>query len=196
MFSPVNIIRSVASLVDSDTIVCTDVGQHQMWVAQYYPFSRPRTILSSGGLGTMGFGLPAAIGAALANPEKKVILFTGDGSLLMNIQELATLADLNLNLTIILFNNGHLGLVRQQQELFYDKNYIASRFDTNPDFRTIAEGFGITSYDLKDYDSPISILSRALNEQKSCLINVPIHYSHNVLPIVPPGAANIESIGE
>lgn len=194
LFCPANIIKSVASLVDSDAIVCTDVGQHQMWVAQYYPFSRPRTLLSSGGLGTMGFGLPAAIGAALANPERKVILFTGDGSLLMNIQELATLADLNLNLTIILFNNGHLGMVRQQQELFYDKNYIASRFATNPDFRTIAEGFGITSYDLKDYDSPVHILSRALKEENSCLVNVPIHYSNNVMPIVPPGAANIESI--
>lgn len=194
-FSPVNIIRSVAALVNSDAIICTDVGQHQMWVAQYYPFSSPRTLLSSGGLGTMGFGLPAAIGAALANPERKVILFTGDGSLLMNIQELATLADLNLDLTIILFNNGHLGLVRQQQELFYDKNYIASRFATNPDFRVIAEGFGITSYDLKDYcDSPVQILSRALAEQKACFVNVPIHYSHNVMPIVPPGAANIESI--
>jgi acetolactate synthase-1/2/3 large subunit len=194
MFSPANLIRSVAALVDSDTIVCTDVGQHQMWVAQYYPFSRPRTLLSSGGLGTMGFGLPAAIGAALANPERKVILFTGDGSLLMNIQELATLADLNLNLTIILFNNGHLGLVRQQQELFYDKNYIASRFVTNPDFNAIAEGFGITSYNLEDYNLPVHILSRALNEPKSCLINVPIDYSHNVMPIVPPGAANIESV--
>lgn len=194
LFSPATIIRSVAALVNTDAIVCTDVGQHQMWVAQYYPFSRPRTLLSSGGLGTMGFGLPAAIGAALANPEKKVILFTGDGSLLMNIQELATLADLNLNLTIILFNNGHLGLVRQQQELFYNKNYIASRFTTNPDFRTIAQGFGITSYDLEDYDSPAELLSRALTEQKPCFVNVPILYSHNVMPIVPPGAANIESI--
>ncbi len=193
-FYPANIIRSVAALVDSNTIVCTDVGQHQMWVAQNYPFSRPRTLLSSGGLGTMGFGLPAAIGAALANPERKVILFTGDGSLLMNIQELATLADLNLNLTIILFNNGHLGLVRQQQELFYDKNYIASRFATNPDFRAIAEGFGITSFDLGRYGSPVQILSEALTCQKPCFINVPIHYSHNVMPIVPPGAANIESI--
>jgi len=112
----------------------------------------------------------------------------------MNIQELATLADLNLNLTIILFNNGHLGLVRQQQELFYDKNYIASRFATNPDFRAIAEGFGITSFDLGRYGSPVQILSEALTCQKPCFINVPIHYSHNVMPIVPPGAANIESI--
>lgn len=194
LFNPANIIRSVGALVNSDTIISTDVGQHQMWVAQMYPFSKPRTLLTSGGLGTMGFGLPAAIGAAYANPDKKVVLFTGDGSLLMNIQELATLADLNLNLTIILLNNGHLGLVRQQQELFYSGNYIASRFATNPDFKAIAEGFGITSYDLNNHQSPISLLSRALSEQKPCFINVPIHHSHNVMPIVPPGAANIESI--
>ena len=195
-FYPANIIKSVGALVSSDTIICTDVGQHQMWVAQMYPFSQPRTLLTSGGLGTMGFGLPAAIGAAIANPDKKVVLFTGDGSLLMNIQELATLADLNLNITIILFNNGHLGLVRQQQELFYDQNYIASRFATNPDFKTIAEGFGLTSYDLEGQDSVVPILSRAFAEQYPTFINVPIHHSHNVMPIVPPGAANIESIEE
>lgn len=194
LFYPASIIKSVGALVNSDTIISTDVGQHQMWVAQMYPFSNPRTLLTSGGLGTMGFGLPAAIGAAYANPDKKVVLFTGDGSLLMNIQELATLADLNLNLTIILLNNGHLGLVRQQQELFYSGNYIASRFATNPDFRAIAEGFGITSYDLSDLESPIQLLSKALSEKKPCFINVPINHSHNVMPIVPPGAANIESI--
>lgn len=195
-FNPANIIKSVGTLADSDTIISTDVGQHQMWVAQYYPFSKPRTLLTSGGLGTMGFGLPAAIGAAQANPDKKVVLFAGDGSILMNIQELATLADLNLNLTVILMNNGHLGLVRQQQELFYDGNYIASRFTTNPDFAAIAEGFGITSYDLNGESSPVPVLSRALSERKPCFVNVPIHHGHNVMPMVPPGAANIDSIGE
>lgn len=195
-FHPANVIKAVGALVDADTIIATDVGQHQMWVAQAYPFSRPRTLLTSGGLGTMGFGLPAAIGAAQANPDKKVVLFTGDGSLLMNIQELATLADLNLNLTIVLFNNGHLGLVRQQQELFYNRNYMASQFVTNPDFTTIAQGFGITSYDLSKESSPIPQLTKALKQQSPCFINVPIHHGHNVMPMVPPGAANIESIGE
>jgi acetolactate synthase-1/2/3 large subunit len=124
---PYRVVGTVAAHADCDTIITTDVGQHQMWVAQSYPFRKPRTLLTSGGLGTMGFGLPAAIGAALANPQKRVVCFSGDGSLLMNIQELATLADHELNVTIILFNNGHLGLVRQQQELFFGENYIASK---------------------------------------------------------------------
>ncbi|NLE01365.1 MAG: acetolactate synthase large subunit, partial [Fibrobacter sp.] len=132
---------------------------------------------------------------AYANPDKKVVCFTGDGSLLMNIQELATLADLNLNLAVILFNNGHLGLVRQQQEMFYNQNFIASQFTRNPDFITIAEGFGIRSYDLESTDEPVSLLAKALSEKGPCLINVPIQHSLKVLPMVPPGAANIDSIG-
>ena len=149
---PHNLLKTVSSLSSPDTIVTTDVGQHQMWVAQIYPFNNPRTFLSSGGLGTMGFGLPAAIGAAFANPDKPVLCFTGDGSLLMNIQELATLADYKLNVKVIVFNNGSLGLVRQQQELFYSGNYIASNFITNPDFELIARGFGIESINLGDED--------------------------------------------
>jgi acetolactate synthase-1/2/3 large subunit len=195
-FDPVNIIKSVNALVDSDTIVATDVGQHQMWVAQSYPFSIPRTLLTSGGLGTMGFGFPTAIGAAYANPGKKIVCFSGDGSILMNIQELATLADLDLNVTIILLNNGHLGLVRQQQELFYNENYIASRFATSPNFKAIAEGFGIKSYDLANEAEPIKMLAQALAETKPCFVNVPIPHATNVLPMVPPNCANCDSIGE
>ena len=116
---PIDAIRTAHSLAPAGTIVCTDVGQHQMWVAQGYPFAEPGTFLTSGGLGTMGFGLPAAIGAALANPGRRVLCISGDGSFQMNIQELATLAELGLPVTILLLNNGHLGLVRQQQELFY-----------------------------------------------------------------------------
>jgi len=196
LYHPINIIKSVSRLADPDTIVATDVGQHQMWVAQAYPFQRPRTLLSSGGLGTMGFGMPAAMGAAFANPGKRIICFSGDGSLLMNIQELATLADWQLDVTIILFKNGHLGLVRQQQELFYEQNYIASRFMTNPDFVAIARGFGIRGYDLaKDGSDPASIFKMALAEPGPCLISVPIDEAENVYPMVPPGKANIEMIG-
>jgi acetolactate synthase-1/2/3 large subunit len=166
-----------------------------MWVAQVYPFSIPRTFLTSGGLGTMGFGLPAAIGAALANPNRKVICFSGDGSILMNIQELATLAELNLNITIILLNNGHLGLVRQQQELFYNGNYIASKFDKEPDFAAIAKGFGIESFDLAACSDPETALQDALTQSQPCFINVPIDYKELVKPMVPPGKANIEMIG-
>ena len=192
----INIIKTIGGLAAPDTIVATDVGQHQMWVAQAYPFQRPRTLLTSGGLGTMGFGLPAAIGAALANPGKRIVCFSGDGSLLMNIQELATLADWQLDVTIILFQNGHLGLVRQQQELFYGQNYIASKFMTNPDFAVIARGFGIRGYDLTGESGEFaSIFQTALTEPGPCLINVPIDHTENVFPMVPPGKANYEMIG-
>lgn len=193
---PYNLIHYVESIVPESAIITTDVGQHQMWVAQYYPFKKPRTLLTSGGLGTMGFGLPTALGAAFANPQKRIICFSGDGSILMNIQELATLADYNLNVTIILFNNGHLGLVRQQQELFFNKNYIASKFITNPDFCTIAQGFGIRSYDLDGESNIKAVLQKALRQEGPCVINVPISHDLNVLPMVPPGAANYESIGD
>jgi acetolactate synthase-1/2/3 large subunit len=195
VFHPLNLIRTIGSLAPEDAIITTDVGQHQMWVAQVYPFSHPRTLLTSGGLGTMGFGLPAAIGAALANPTRKIVCFTGDGSILMNIQELATLAELKLNITIVLLNNGHLGLVRQQQELFYSGNYIASKFDKGPDFSLIAKGFGIDSFDLSNIIDPESALQDALSMNKPCFINVPIDYKELVTPMVPPGKANIEMIG-
>jgi acetolactate synthase-1/2/3 large subunit len=192
---PFNIIRNVQSIVDKDAIIATDVGQHQMWVAQFYPFSKPRTLLTSGGLGTMGFGLPAALGAAFANPEKRVVCFSGDGSILMNIQELATLADYELNVTVILMNNGHLGLVRQQQELFFQQNYIASKFMKNPDFVAIAKGFGIRSFDLSREPDLLGALKISLTEKGPCFVNVPTQFSLNVLPMVPPGAANTNSIG-
>ncbi len=192
---PINLIRTISNLVKPDTIITTDVGQHQMWVAQAYPFQYPRTLLTSGGLGTMGFGLPAAIGAALVNPDKRIVCISGDGSFLMNIQELATLADLNLNITTIIMNNGHLGLIRQQQELFYEKNYIAAKFISNPDFAAIARNFGIRSYDLEGMENPMAVLSESLTKPGSCVVNAPIHYAENVCPIVPPGAANYEMIG-
>ncbi|AKL95865.1 acetolactate synthase large subunit [Clostridium aceticum] len=187
---PLNIIKRISDLVDDDTIITTDVGQHQMWVAQAYPFKKPRRLLTSGGLGTMGFGLPTAIGAALANPDKKVICISGDGSFLMNIQELATLADLNLNIKVIILNNGGLGMVRQQQELFFQGNYIASSFITNPDFTGIATHFGIKGYALSHLDGGEGFLEEFLLAEGPCVINIPIACSENVMPIVPPGAAN------
>ncbi len=195
LFHPINIIQRLGNLADADAIITTDVGQHQMWVAQSYPFKVPRTLLTSGSLGTMGFGLPAAIGAALVNPGKRVLCFSGDGSLLMNLQELATLADWQLDITIILFNNGHLGLVRQQQELFYGQNYIASRFRTSPDFAAIARDFGIRGYDLQDDKESIFLLRQYISEPGPCLVNVPVNYAANVYPMVPPGKAIYEMIG-
>jgi acetolactate synthase-1/2/3 large subunit len=142
----------------------------------------------------MGFGLPAAIGAALAEPERPVVCFTGDGSLLMNVQELATAAEEGVNVKVILLNNGHLGLVRQQQQLFYGGRYSASRFHAAPDFATIARGFGVAAYDLGTSNDPGVILAEALRVPGPCLVNVPIAAEENVYPMVPPGAANRDMI--
>ena len=192
---PANIIPFVGSKVPNDTIITTDVGQHQMWVAQRYPFKNPKAFLTSSGLGTMGFGLPVAIGAALANKDKTIVCFSGDGSILMNIQELATLADFNLNVKVIILNNHHLGLVRQQQELFYNEHYIASHFISNPNFKIIAEGFGIQSCDLGNEEDPLKKLEEILSIKGPCVINIPIEETENVLPMVAPGKSNIEMIG-
>ncbi|MCE5221651.1 MAG: biosynthetic-type acetolactate synthase large subunit [Clostridium sp.] len=192
---PANIITFVGSKVPSDTIVTTDVGQHQMWVAQRYPFKDSKAFLTSSGLGTMGFGLPVAIGAALTNKDKTIVCFSGDGSILMNIQELATLADFNLNVKVIILNNHHLGLVRQQQELFYNEHYIASHFISNPNFKIIAEGFGIQSCDLSNEEDPLGKLEKILSIKGPCVINIPISEVENVLPMVAPGNSNIEMIG-
>ena len=191
---PVNLCRFLGEMLPDDAIVTTDVGQHQMWVAQAFPFSRPRSLLTSGGLGTMGFGLPAAIGAALAAPGRRVVCVSGDGSILMNIQELATLAELDLPVAVLVCNNAHLGLVRQQQELFYGQRYSASRFLGAPDFSAIARGFGLRGVTLDPDGDPLGELAAALAQPGPVLIDVPIHETTNVLPMVPPGAANHQTI--
>jgi acetolactate synthase-1/2/3 large subunit len=191
---PLNAIAALAAQLPADAIVTTDVGQHQMWVAQAYPFRRPRTLLTSGGLGTMGFGLPAAIGAALAAPGRRVACVSGDGSILMNLQELATLAELGLPVAVLVFNNAQLGLVRQQQELFYGQRYAASRFERGPDFTAIARGFGIRSARLDTDSDPLGTLAEMLAQPGPCLIDVPIAEAANVFPMVPPGAANHQTL--
>jgi acetolactate synthase I/II/III large subunit len=193
--NPTNLCQFLGDVLASDTIVTTDVGQHQMWMAQAYPVRRPRTFLTSGGLGTMGFGLPAAIGAALAAPDWRVVCVSGDGSILMNIQELATLAELNLPVAVVIFNNAHLGLVRQQQELFYDQRYEASRFHAQPDFAAMARAFGVRGVriDSQAHD-PLADLATALAAPGPCVIDVPIHEAINVYPMVPPGAANHQTL--
>ncbi|MBN1798305.1 MAG: biosynthetic-type acetolactate synthase large subunit [Spirochaetales bacterium] len=193
---PLALLKQINSSLPANTIVTTDVGQHQMWTAQGYGFSKPRTLLTSGGLGTMGFGLPAAIGAALANPDKNILCISGDGSLYMNIQELVTLAELDLNITIILFNNNQLGLVRQQQELFYDKIYAASCFEKQMDFAVLAEAFGIKAVKLTEADDVTAVLKQAGKESGPMLIEIPISGTENVYPIVAPGKANREMVFE
>ncbi len=187
------LVGRLAALAPEDCIVTVDVGQHQMWAAQWWPVRRPRTFLTSGGLGTMGFSLPAAMGAALANPGASVIVLTGDGSLLMNIQELATIAECGLEVKICVFNNGSLGLVRQQQELFYGQRFVASRFGARPDFAAIARAFGIPG-------STISIphdeeaLERAFSTPGPVLLDIEVAETQNVYPMVPPGKSNVEAI--
>ncbi len=192
--TPYGLIVQTAAMLDEQAIIATDVGQHQMWTAQAYPFRRPRHWLTSGGLGTMGFGLPAAIGAALACPDRDVVCFSGDGSLLMNIQELATAAEENLNLKVILFNNNSLGLVHQQQDLFYGGRIFAADYRASVDFVKIAEGFGVRAFDLGTSPDPLATLAAAISHRGPCLVNAPIDPSEKVFPMVPPGAANIDMI--
>ena len=189
------LIRTVAACLDDQATVTTDVGQHQMWVAQAYPLRRPRQWLTSGGLGTMGFGVPAAIGAALAEPERTVVCFSGDGSILMNIQELVTAAEESVNIKIILMNNATLGLVHQQQTLFYGERLFASQFKGMPDFVKVAEGFGIAALDLDRCADPGAALAEALARPGPCLIHAGIDAAQKVYPMVPPGAANRDMIG-
>jgi acetolactate synthase-1/2/3 large subunit len=193
---PYGLILQAAQYLEDDAIITTDVGQHQMWAAQAYPLTQPRQWLTSGGLGTMGFGLPAAIGAALAKPEKQVVCISGDGSFLMNIQELATLAEEDLNVKTLIMNNNHLGMVRQQQELFYERRISASKFTASQDFVAISEGFGIPACDISLSPDPLEALRTALCTPGPYVINIPIEAEENVLPIVPPGAANHEMIGD
>lgn len=193
--TPYGLITQAANLLDDKTIIATDVGQHQMWTAQSYPFRRPRQWLTSGGLGTMGFGVPAAIGAALARPNQKVVCFSGDGSLMMNIQELATAFEENVDIKIVLMNNNSLGLVHQQQDLFYGKRIYASQYQSQVDFIKIAQGFGLKTFDLESSGRPLATLSRALNEYGPCLIHARIDVNEKVYPMVPPGAANTAMIG-
>ncbi len=193
--SPYGLIHAVANCLDDNAIITSDVGQHQMWVAQAYPFRRARQWLNSGGLGTMGFGFPAAIGAALAAPDRTVVCFSGDGSLKMNIQEMATAAQENVNVKIILMNNQSLGLVHQQQNLFYGKRIMASRYERPTDFLKIAEGFGMRAVDLDPSPNPRATLAEALQTPGPCLIHATIDPNEFVYPMVPPGAANSEMIG-
>lgn len=193
---PFAYIRRVAELMGPETLVSTDVGKHQMWVAQAYPLTRPRQLLTSGGLGTMGFGMPVAIGAALANPARPVVCFTGDGSLQMNIQELATAVEQQAAVKIVVFNNQSLGLVRQQQRMFYGARYLASSYAIQVDFAAIARGFGMPACDLGTAADPDGALAEALQAPGPCLINIPIDMEEEVTPMVPPGAANTTMLGD
>lgn len=185
---PQQLIEAVSKLVDDDTIVVTDVGQHQMWAAQFFNSRKPRQFLTSGGLGTMGYGLPAAMGAKLAKPDQKVVVFTGDGSVMMNIQELATMADNNIDVKIVLLHNSVLGMVYQWQKLFYGHRFSNTIMDTKVDFVKLAEAMGIKGVRIQGLDGFEANLKAALEGEGATLIDVILPPNEDVLPMVAPGA--------
>lgn len=177
-----------------DAIITTEVGQNQMWAAQYFKFTRPRTFISSGGLGTMGYGFPAAIGAKVGCPDKTVIDIAGDGSFQMNSQELATAVINDIPVKVAILNNKFLGMVRQWQELFYDKRYSATRLDTSPDFTKLAEAYGALGIKVTKPGEVRSAIKEALASDKPVVIDFQITPEENVFPMVPAGAAINEII--
>ena len=185
------VIEELGKILPNDAIIATDVGQHQMWTAQFYPFSYPRQLLSSGGLGTMGFGLPAAMGAAYAVDDKArpVVAISGDGGILMNIQELMTLSANKKRVINIVLNNNFLGMVRQWQSIFYEERFSNTDLSLQPDFTLLAQGFGILGLSVKTKSEFSAALKTALNSDKSSLIEVKIDRFENVLPMVPAGGA-------
>ncbi|MFS9228246.1 acetolactate synthase large subunit [Streptococcus gordonii] len=191
---PQAVIERIGELTNGDAIVVTDVGQHQMWAAQYYPYQNERQLVTSGGLGTMGFGVPAAIGAKIANPEKEVILFVGDGGYQMTNQEMAILNIYKIPIKVIMLNNHSLGMVRQWQEAFYDGRTSESVFDTLPDFQLMAQAYGVKSY---KFDNPETIAQdlEVLKEDIPMFIEMDISRKEHVLPMVPAGKSNHEMLG-
>ncbi len=191
--TPYALIQETAKHTQADTPIVTDVGQHQMWVAQYYPFQNPRTFISSGGLGTMGFGLGAAIGAAKAT-GKRTVLFTGDGSFGMNLNELATVSAENLPVVIVIMNNHVLGMVRQWQTLFFQKHYSNTDLHKRKtDFVKLADAFGIRGYRIQDLSELSDMIAKAFSEDSPVLIDCAIYEDEFVLPMLPPGGC-IEDI--
>lgn len=185
---PQTVIRELHSLTGGEAIITTDVGQHQMWVAQFYPFNRTRQLITSGGLGTMGFGVPSAIGAQLAFPDQLVISVVGDGGFQMTNQELATAVQYNLPVKIIIMNNGYLGMVRQWQEMFYDRTYSEVDLSVAPDFVKLAEAYGAAGFRAERPAELRSVLEAGLAHPGVAVIDVVVTKEENVFPIVPAGA--------
>ena len=184
---PQHVIETLHKLTKGDAIITTEVGQNQMWTAQFFPFDHPNTFISSGGLGTMGFGLPAAIGVKCAFPDKQVVDIAGDGSIQMNIQELATAAQYKINVKIVLLNNGYLGMVRQWQELFYEKRYSHTDMTYAPDFVKLAEAYGVVGLRATKPEEVESILKQGLSLDRPVLMDFRVSREECVYPMVNPG---------
>ncbi len=189
VIKPQWVVERVGELLGEEAIITSDVGQHQMWAAQHYPFDRPRQWINSGGLGTMGFGFPAAIGAKKGVPDKTVINFTGDGSILMNMQELVTAAEYKIPVINIILNNHFLGMVRQWQTFFYDERYSETDLTYQPNYKALAEACGGIGYDVTTKEEFDAALKDAIEQDRVAFINVAVNRFENVLPMVPAGGA-------
>jgi len=187
--TPQFILDKIYEITKGDAIIATEVGQHQIWTAQYYKFTKPRTLITSGGLGTMGFGLGASIGAQIARPDKRVINIAGDGSFRMNLNELATAVEYNLPIIEVIMNNHALGMVRQWQNMFYDKRFSQTTLDRATDFVKLAEAFGACGFNLTKKEDTERIITEALSLNRPVVINCEIDRDLKVWPMVPPGAA-------
>ncbi len=193
LLQPQEVIRMIHAQSSGEAVVATDVGQHQIWTAHHYPFTRPRSFLSSGGLGTMGFGLPAAIGAAVAGSGRPVVCISGDGSIQMNIQELMTAVDYDLDLKIVILKNGYLGMVRQWQQLFHDKRYSSVKI-SSPDFAALARTFGARGYYARTRSEAESIIREAWAQPGVAVLEFDVTEEMNVYPMIPPGGDASQTI--
>ena len=192
---PQKVIQEIDNIVKGNAIVVTDVGQHQMWTSQFITFSKPNTIITSGGAGTMGFGLPAAIGAQVAQPDKKVVLITGDGGLQMNSQELLLLKAYNIPVKVVIINNGFLGMVRQWQELFNQRRYSFVDLEVNPDFETLAKAYGVQGVTLSTIEDLRSQLRDFILSDEPVVINCVVEREENVFPMIPAGCTAKDMMG-
>lgn len=192
---PQKVIQEIDNIVKGNAIVVTDVGQHQMWTSQFITFSKPNTIITSGGAGTMGFGLPAAIGAQVAQPDKKVVLITGDGGLQMNSQELLLLKAYNIPVKVVIINNGYLGMVRQWQELFNQHRYSFVDLEVNPDFETLAKAYGVQGVTLSTIEDLRSQLRDLILSDEPVMINCVVEREENVFPMIPAGCTAKDMMG-
>jgi acetolactate synthase-1/2/3 large subunit len=188
VIKPQYVIEQVSDLTKGDAIITTGVGQHQMWASLFYTYRHPRSFVSSGGLGTMGFCIPSGIGAKIGCPDKTVVTITGDGSFQMNIQELATAAYYQVPVKIVILNNGFLGMVRQWQELFYGKRYSQTLLErSNPNFVAIAKGFGIEGFKITKPDEVRPTLEKAFAIDGPVVVDCRVEPEENVMPMIPPG---------
>ena len=188
-------IASLYEATGGDAVVVSDVGQHQMWAAQYYHFNRPRQWINSGGLGTMGFGLPAAMGAKIGMPDQTVCVVCGDGSIQMNAQELSTCVAEDIPVKVFIMNNGYLGMVRQWQELFWDGRYSQVDTGPHPDFVKLAEAHGATGLRFTDKGSLVEDMRSALAMPGTVVVDVRVTREENTYPMIAPGAAARDMVG-